>query len=55
MTEYQTVVVRLRGRSLEDEESLTDLLNERARMGWTLQAVTPIPNSRLLVIFVRQA
>lgn len=52
--EYQTVIIRLRAKSREDEEALTDLLNERARMGWRFQTLTPLGAGKLLVIFARE-
>lgn len=53
--EYQAAIVRLHGRSREDEETVTDLLNERMRMGWSCHAMAPLTPGRLLVIFVREA
>ena len=55
MTQYQSVIVRLKTRVQEDEEMVTDLLNERARMGWTFHSCTPIPSAKLLFIFSRDA
>jgi len=54
MREYQVAIIRLSGTSREDEELLTDLLNERARMGWTNHAVQVLEGSKLLVIFTRE-
>src|SRR5678815_2348552 len=34
MKEYQAVIHRLTRRTREDEDALTDLLNERMRSGW---------------------
>ena len=34
MKEYQAVVVKLTRHTREDEDTLTDLLNERSRGGW---------------------
>jgi hypothetical protein len=45
MTEYQTVIIRLQGRSREDEEAITDLLNERARMGWRFNSLTQLESA----------
>lgn len=53
MKQYQAVIIRLQGRSRDDEESITDLLNERARMGWTDYSVHAIAGSRILVVFSR--
>jgi hypothetical protein len=55
MTEYQTVIVRLVARTREDEEALTDLLNERARMGWFFHAMTELRQGKLIVVFRRDA
>lgn len=55
MVEYQTVIVRLQGKAREDEEMLTDLLNERARMGWGYHSLAEVGGDKLLVIFTREA
>lgn len=55
MREYQAVMVRLRQRSREDEEAITDLCNERARVGWTLDQITGIEGGKVLAIFSREA
>jgi hypothetical protein len=55
MQEYQTVMVRLAGRARDDEDAMTDLLNERARMGWRYESMTALATDRLLVVFVRDA
>jgi hypothetical protein len=55
MIEYQTAIVRLVGRTREDEEALTDLLNERARMGWFFHAMTALHRGKLVVVFRREA
>jgi hypothetical protein len=34
MKEYQAVIHRCSRRTREDEDALTDLLNERSRGGW---------------------
>jgi hypothetical protein len=54
MKQYQAVIVRLQGKSREDEDAITDLLNERARMGWLDHSVHPLPGGRVLVIFSRK-
>jgi hypothetical protein len=51
--QYDVVLVRLAGRTRPDEESLTDLLNERARAGWQFHSVTPLSPARVLVVFSR--
>lgn len=55
MKEYQTVIVRLHGKSREDEEGVTDLLNERARMGWEYHSVAQLGGGKVLVVFWREA
>lgn len=55
MKQFQTAIVRLRGRAREDEESLTDMLNERARMGWMLHSISPLGAQKLLIVFQREA
>lgn len=55
MTQYQSVIVRLKTRVHDDEELVTDLLNERSRMGWTFHSCTPILSAKLLLVFYRDA
>ncbi|GAC1648470.1 MAG: hypothetical protein NVS4B3_04110 [Gemmatimonadaceae bacterium] len=52
MKEYQAVVMRLTRHPREDEDALTDLLNERSRGGWepTMMAQEGL---RLTVVFQR--
>lgn len=54
MKEYQAVVVRLTRHLRDDEDALTDLLNERSRGGWepTMMAQDA---QRLTVVFARDA
>ena len=54
MKQYQAVIIRLQGKSRDDEETVTDLLNERARMGWTDYSIHAVAGSRLLVVFSRE-
>jgi len=54
MKEYQAVIVRLGKRVRDDEDALTDLLNERSRGGWTPTLMTQ-DSSRLTVLFCREA
>lgn len=54
VTEYQTAIIRLSGRSLADEETLTDELNERRRSGWTLVELVALSPRRLLAVFERE-
>ena len=54
MKEYQAVILRLARRHREDEDVLTDLLNERSRGGWTPMMMTQ-DGARLTVVFAREA
>jgi len=54
MKQYQVVIFKLHRPLREDEESLTDLLNERARAGWVLEHSSSISDARLMLVFVRQ-
>jgi len=54
MKEYQAVIVRLSGRVREDEDAITDLLNERSRGGWTPELITQ-DAERVTVVFSRRA
>ena len=54
MKEYQAVMVRLTRHPREDEDALTDLLNERSRSGWEL-AMMAQDGLRLTVVFQRLA
>ncbi len=54
MKEYQAVIVRLTRHQREDEDALTDLLNERSRGGWTPSMVTQ-DGQRLSLVFARGA
>jgi hypothetical protein len=51
--QYQVVIARLLGKVQEDEENLTDLLNERARAGWTFEHAATLADKRLMLVFVR--
>jgi len=53
MKQYQVVIVRLTGKGRNDEDSLTDLLNERTRMGWDYYAMTQLDSERVSVVFTR--
>ena len=53
MKQYQVVIVRLTGKGRDDEDSLTDLLNERTRMGWDYNAMTQLDSERMAVVFER--
>ena len=52
MKEYQAVVVKLARHTREDEDMLTDLLNERSRGGWEPALMTQ-DEHRLIVLFHR--
>jgi hypothetical protein len=52
MKEYQAVLLRLTRRSQDDEDALTDLLNERSRAGWE-PALMSQDSQRLTVVFQR--
>ena len=51
--EYQAVVIRLTRHLRDDEDALTDLLNERSRGGWepTMMAQDA---QRLTIVFARE-
>lgn len=53
MKEYQAVIVRATRHVREDEDALTDLLNERSRMGWTPVMMTQ-DTQRVTVVFARE-
>ncbi|HYW33489.1 MAG TPA: hypothetical protein VE869_18450 [Gemmatimonas sp.] len=52
MKEYQVVIVRLTRHVRDDEDALTDLLNERSRAGWRPGMLSQEGN-RMTVIFER--
>ncbi len=54
MKQYQVVIAKLQGRSQSDEETLTDLLNERERTGWHFYSQTALSPSKLMLVFVRE-
>ena len=54
MKEYQAVVVRLTRHLRDDEDALTDLLNERSRGGWAPTMMAQDAH-RLTVVFARDA
>lgn len=55
MRQFEAVILRLAGRTRNDEEALTDLLNERARGGWGFHSITPLGTARAVVVFFRDA
>jgi hypothetical protein len=58
MKEYQAVVVKLTRHTRENEDTLTDLLNERSRSGWEPTLITQGSeqgSERLVLIFCRPA
>jgi hypothetical protein len=52
MKEYQAVVLKLSRRAHDDEDVLTDLLNERSRGGWE-PALLSQEGARMTVVFQR--
>lgn len=52
MKEYQAVIVRLTRHARDDEDALTDLLNERSRGGWE-PAMMSQEGLRLTIVFQR--
>jgi hypothetical protein len=54
MNEYQAVILKLTRHVQEDEDALTDLLNERSRGGWE-PAMVAQGTTRLTVVFCRRA
>ena len=54
MNEYQAVILKLTRHVQEDEDALTDLLNERSRGGW-VPAMMAQGTTRLTVVFSRRA
>jgi hypothetical protein len=54
MKEYQAVMLRLSRHAHDDEDALTDLLNERIRGGWR-PAMIAQEAQRLTVVFERES
>ena len=54
MKEYQAVILRLGRHARDDEEALTDLLNERSRGGWEPALMTQ-DAQRITIVFGREA
>ena len=54
MKEYQAVIIRLTRLARDDEDALTDLLNERSRGGWEPSMMTQ-EGSRLTIVFQRES
>jgi hypothetical protein len=52
MKEYQAVVLRLTQRVKDDEDAITDLMNERSRGGWEPAMMTQ-DVQRLVIVFQR--
>jgi len=52
MKEYQAVMVRLTRHPRDDEDALTDLLNERSRGGWEPVMMSQ-EGERLTIVFAR--
>ena len=53
MKEYQAVMLRLTRHARDDEDALTDLLNERSRGGWVPTMMTHEAD-RMTVVFARE-
>ncbi len=54
VNEYQAVILRLTRHAQDDEDALTDLLNERSRGGWRPCLITQ-DESRMTLVFERDA
>lgn len=54
MKEYQAVILKIARHARDDEDALTDLLNERSRAGWE-PAMMAQDDQRITVVFQRQA
>lgn len=54
MKEYQAVILRLTYHTHDDEDAVTDLLNERSRGGWTLEQLAQ-DAQRVILVFSRVA
>lgn len=54
MKEYQAVILRQSKHAQDDEEALTDLLNERSRGGWAPVTLAQ-GQGRVTVVFSREA
>ena len=54
MKEYQAVILRLTQHTRDDEDLLTDLLNERSRGGWEPALMTQ-DGQRVTLVFARPA
>ena len=52
MKEYQAVILRLSRHARDDEDALSDLLNERSRGGW-VPALMSQEGLRLTLVFQR--
>ena len=54
MKEYQAVILRFSHHTREDEDALTDLLNERSRGGWEPAMMTQ-DDVRITIVFSRRS
>ena len=54
MKEYQAVILRLTRHTRDDEDALTDLLNERSRGGWEPALMTQ-DGARVTLVFSRRS
>jgi len=53
MKEYQAVILKLTRHAHDDEDALTDLLNERSRGGWMLVQMSQ-DGQRVTLVFDRE-
>jgi hypothetical protein len=54
MKEYQAVMLRLSRHARDDEDALTDLLNERSRGGWQPTLMSQ-DDHRMTIVFARSS
>ena len=54
MKEYQAVMLRMTTHGRDDEDALTDLLNERSRGGWEPTMMSQ-DAQRLIIVFQRES
>ena len=54
MKQYQVAIAKLQSKARDDEETLTDLLNERTRMGWHYHSMLQLASTRVLIVFERE-
>ena len=49
-----TLADQLTGKGRDDEDNLTDLLNERTRGGWQYHDMSQVDTDRVAVVFERE-